>query len=100
MLLKDDYESLTKLSKLEKAFETAVIHLEMKASDDEKLQDIAYFWNEYLAIMIAQRAIQSGSWQTDPRVQILSTQMVVRMMMFLLNDLAPLTPAHQFLNNT
>ena len=37
MLLKDDYESLTKLSKLEKAFETAVIHLEMKASDDEKL---------------------------------------------------------------
>jgi len=37
MLLKDDYESLTKLSKLEKALETAVIHLEMKASDDEKL---------------------------------------------------------------
>ena len=43
MLLKDDYESLTKLSKLEKAFETAVIHLKMKASDDEKLHDIAYF---------------------------------------------------------
>jgi len=50
--------------------------------------------------MIAQRAIQSGSWQTDPRVQKLSTQMVVRMMLFSLNDLAPLTPAHQFLNNT
>ena len=30
----------------------------------------------------------------------LSTQMVVRMMLFLLHDLAPLTPAHQFLNNT
>ena len=43
MLLKDDYESLTKLSKLETAFETAVIHLEIKASDDEKLRDIAYF---------------------------------------------------------
>ena len=43
MLLKDDYESLTKLSKLEKAFETAIIHLEIKARDDEKLRDIAYF---------------------------------------------------------
>ena len=46
MLLKDDYESLTKLSKLETAFETAVIHLEIKASDDEKLRDIAYFYND------------------------------------------------------
>ncbi len=40
MLLKDDYESLTKLSKLEKAFETAVIHLEIKANNDENLREV------------------------------------------------------------
>lgn len=34
LLLKDDYESLTKLDKLEKAFESAVVHLEIKAEQD------------------------------------------------------------------
>ena len=92
MLLKDDYESLTKLSKLEKAFETAVIHLEMKVSDDEKLQDIAYFWNYYSSTSNSKWKLANGSKSTDI--------IHAGMMLFLLNDLAPLTPAHQFLNNT
>jgi hypothetical protein len=46
MLLKDDYESLTKLDKLEKAFLTAVNHLEIKAEADENLKEIQYFQDD------------------------------------------------------
>lgn len=43
LLLEDAYESLTKLKKLEQAFETSSRHLIFKAENDPQLQDVDYF---------------------------------------------------------
>ena len=46
MLFEDDYESLTKLTKLQWAYQTAVEHLEIKAQNDENLIVLDYFQRE------------------------------------------------------
>ena len=46
MLLEDPYESLTKLYKLEQAFEAAVKHIVFKAENDSNLQSLENFQSD------------------------------------------------------